>query len=250
MAHPALSPAEVFYPESDDQPMGETGIHSHVILNACGAIRAHYHGYRRRKDVYAVADMFLYYEEGNPRAVVAPDVFVVLGTHDEHRRTWKLWEEGQGPDFVLEVTSRSTRHEDLVSKREVYRSLGVKEYCQYDPLEEYLRPALQGLRLVGGEYEPMAPVGLEEGGLALYSAVLGLELRREEGERALRFLDPQTGASHVTPVEVTTNLEDTKARLDWSEAARQAAEARVEELEARLRTLQEGRDRAITPDVT
>jgi Uma2 family endonuclease len=36
-----------------------------------------------------------------------------------------LWNEPKGPDFVLEVTSASTRRDDERRKREVYAALGV-----------------------------------------------------------------------------------------------------------------------------
>ena len=36
-----------------------------------------------------------------------------------------MWNEPKGPDFVLEVTSASTRREDERRKREVYAALGV-----------------------------------------------------------------------------------------------------------------------------
>ena len=56
--------------------------------------------------------MFIYHEQGNPEAVVAPDVFVVIGApkraEDDRRLSYKLWEEPKGPDFVLEVASRRT----------------------------------------------------------------------------------------------------------------------------------------------
>ena len=98
----------------------------------------------------------MYYQEGNPRAVVAPDVFVVLGADNADRSTYRLWEEPKGPDFVLEITSRSTRREDQVSKRELYRSLRVQEYWQFDPTHDYLEPPLQGLELVAGGVPPRA----------------------------------------------------------------------------------------------
>ena len=34
---------------------------------------------RGRADVYVGSNNFLYYERGNPRAVVSPDVYVVVG---------------------------------------------------------------------------------------------------------------------------------------------------------------------------
>ena len=79
--------------------------------------------------MYVSGNLFIYYREGDPQAVVAPDVFVVLGADSADRSIYRLWEEPKGPDFVLEITSRSTRREDQVSKRELYRSLGVREYC-------------------------------------------------------------------------------------------------------------------------
>ena len=67
--------------------------------------------FRDRADVYVGGDMFVYYEEGNPGAVVAPDVFVVMGAAkraEDPRQSYKLWEEPKGPDFVLEVVSRKS----------------------------------------------------------------------------------------------------------------------------------------------
>ena len=42
------------------------------------------------------------------------------------------------------VMSRSTRGEDQGKKRRLYERLGVREYWQYDPTGDYLKPALQG----------------------------------------------------------------------------------------------------------
>ena len=70
--------------------------------------------------VYVGSNNFLYYERGNPRAVVAPDVYVEVGAAAHLRDTYLLWNEPKGPDFVLEVTSASTRREDERRKRDVY----------------------------------------------------------------------------------------------------------------------------------
>jgi len=78
--------------------------------------------------------MLLYHEEGNPAACVAPDVFVVQGVAKRERCTYRLWEEGQPPAVVFEITSRGTRLEDLGTKRALYAMLGVQEYFLYDPL--------------------------------------------------------------------------------------------------------------------
>ena len=100
----------VVYPTSDGQPMAETQIHGDCMMYVASALRWRFkkHG---RDDVYVGSNNFLYYERGNPRAVVAPDVYVVLGAPTSPPRdTFMLWNEPKGPDFVLEVTSASTRH--------------------------------------------------------------------------------------------------------------------------------------------
>ena len=190
--------------------------------------------------MYVSGNLFIYYREGDPRAVVAPDVFVVLGADSADRSTYRLWEEPKGPDFVLEITSRSTQREDQVSKRELYRSLGVGEYWQFDPTDDYLDPPLQGLELVAGEYRPLPARELADGTRALASAVLGLELRLSE--RGFRFHDPRTGRdlpNYAEAAEARRRKESRIAReteaLRRVTAARKAAEARVAELEARLR---------------
>ena len=133
--------------------MAETDHQRTPLTYAVDALRLHF---RDRPDVYVSGNLFMYYQEGNPRAVVAPDVFVVLGADNADRSTYRLWEEPKGPDFVLEITSRSTRREDQVSKRELYRSLRVQEYWQFDPTHDYLEPPLQGLELVAGGVPPRA----------------------------------------------------------------------------------------------
>ena len=155
------------------------------------AIEALRHHFRDRPDVYVSGNLFIYYEDGNPHAVVAPDVFVVLGADRADRSTYRLWEEPKSPDFVLEITSRSTRREDQVNKRDLYRTLGVQEYWQFDPTSDYLKPPLQGLELVARDYRRLPARELADGALALASGVLGLDLRLTD--RGLRFHDPQTG---------------------------------------------------------
>ena len=60
---------EIEYPESDGKPLGETGYHVEAILTLKEVLDRFW---RRRPKIFVAADMFLYYEEGNPSAVVAP----------------------------------------------------------------------------------------------------------------------------------------------------------------------------------
>ena len=110
MPHPTIATLnDLDYPESDGQPVAETEFQFNPILNAVGSLRIHF---QHRQDVYVVGNLLLYYEEGNQAASVAPDVFVAFGVPNHTRRTYLLWQEGKTPDFVLEVTSQSTRQAD------------------------------------------------------------------------------------------------------------------------------------------
>jgi Uma2 family endonuclease len=228
----STTPKPFHYPETDGKPMAETDVHIDVLIYLREALRDHF---RDDPRVYVAGNMLFYYEEGNPAACVAPDVFVVQGVAKGERRTYRLWEEVQSPAVVIEITSRGTRLEDLGTKRALYAMLGVREYFLYDPLGEYLQPPLQGYRLQEGEYQRMPPGG--EGKLA--SRELGLELRVEEGR--LRLVNPATGARLLTPAEARAAWRAEAAARQAEAAARQAeadarrvAEAEVERLRAEL----------------
>ena len=227
MSHPGLPHDALLYPCSDGQPMAETPVHGDCMMYVTSALRWWFekHG---PEDVYVGMNNFLYYERGNPRAVVSTDVYVVVGAPAGLRDTYLLWNEPKGPDFVLEVTSKSTRSTDEQRKREVYASLGVSEYFLYDPRAEYLAPPLQGFRLHEGEYRALPAVTvLSNRGVAVASGVLGLELRDEREARRVRLRDPATGES------LLSHRESERAREEEA-AARRAAEARIRELERAL----------------
>ena len=219
MPRSTLVTPDLDYPDSDGQPMAESEFQLNPILYAVGALRSHF---QNRNDVYVVGDLLLYYEQGNRGASVAPDVFVVFGASNHTRSSYLLWEEPKAPDWVLEVTSQSTRQVDQGTKRDLYVRLGIAEYWQYDPTGDYLEPPLQGFMLSDGQYgEALAP---ERVGAvwSAYSPVLGLNLRLDDG--VLRFHDPLTNEYLLTHQE--------------SEQARRQAEGRMAELEARMRDLQ------------
>ena len=253
MSHTGLPHDAVVYPTSDGQPMAETEIHGECMMHVTYALRRYFpkHG---REDVYVGSNNFLYYERGNPRAVVAPDVYVVLGAPAHPPRdTYMLWNEPKEPDFVLEVTSASTRHNDERLKRDVYAALGVREYFLYDPRAEYLAPPLQGWRLHEGAYRAMPAVtALSNRGVSIASEVLGLELRDDREARMVRLHDRAAGEDLPTYEEAVRAHRAAEARIELEvaarqreaaarqreAAARQAAEARAADLEARLRTLE------------
>ena len=145
---------DIHYPESDGRPMAETDLHLDVMLDLIHALKTRY---RDDPDVYVGGNLLLYYVKGDPRYSISPDVLVTRGIPKGRRDTYLLWEEGRMPFFVIEVTSKSTRKEDLQKKRDLYERLEVDEYFLFDPREEYLHPRLQGLRLENGKYQPIQP---------------------------------------------------------------------------------------------
>ena len=211
--------------------MAENDAQRDAIMYGIGALTLHF---RDRPDVYVSGDLLIYYEEGNPRVSIAPDVFVVFGVEDRRRPNYKLWEERRAPAFVLEVASPSTWRDDLGRKRSVYARLGVREYWQYDPDGEHLPARLQGERLTRSGYVRQPVATMPDGTLALYSDTLGLELRAAPG-REMRFRDPATGDELRSHDEEADARQAAETRAAAAETRAAAAEARAAELEAHLR---------------
>jgi len=224
---------KVSYPDSDGKPMAETDLHRNLMMSLIGALR-----WRYRDDplVYVSGNLLLYYQEGDPRRSTAPDVFVVKGVPAHDRRTYLLWEEGVAPCVAIELTSRKTRREDVRGKPELYARLGIREYFMFDPMEEYLRPALQGNRLgVSGGYVAIKP---EPGG-ALVSVELGLRLER--AGRRLRLWDLGTG-EELLDDQRRADAEHTRADAERTRAElerERAAEADRREADAHRRAVAE-----------
>jgi Uma2 family endonuclease len=239
----------VEYPEADGRPMAESDLHRDLMVYIINLLRRYFAGQR----VYVSGNLLLYYEEGNPRKSVAPDCFVVWGVEPHRRNVYKLWEEGQGPKVVFEVTSKTTRREDQRAKMWLYAQLGVQEYYLYDPTADYLDPPLVGYQLVGGGYVPMQPQNQELmlGEMAFtpeageppeyVSPLLGLRLALDEHNN-LRFYDPENGQRLLTDEEARQQAE---ARVRLSEQRVVYAEERATTAEERALTAEE---RALTAE--
>jgi Uma2 family endonuclease len=226
----SLEQSEIEYPSSDGEPMAESDITRDYLTYSVEALKLYFQG---NSDVYVSANSFVYYEEGNKAAVVAPDVYAVFGVRKRKRDNYKVWQEGGiTPQFVLEITSATTQDVDQETKPETYRSLGVREYFQYDPSGDYLNPILQGVRLVNGQYEPIEANNIAFDSLWLYSEVLGLELHIVSGE--LRFRNPQTGEFLKTYQQSEQARLAAESAFQQSEQARLAAESALRELVSQL----------------
>lgn len=230
VAPPVPAPAgAVEYPTSDGKPMGESDLHRDQMVDLILALQQFY---RDDPRVYATGNLVFYYEEGNRRRHLSPDVMVVFGVPQGRRLVYKLWEEGKAPSLVIEVTSRTTRREDLGKKKQLYERFGVEEYVLFDPTGDYLEPRLQIHRLTGDGYR-RAPA--ED------------DLLRTVGLRAvvvdgwLRLQEPATGRLLPTPreaearaAEQAARAAEQAARADREAEARRRLEREVAELRARL----------------
>jgi hypothetical protein len=220
--------SQVYYPESDGKPMGETDDHRNAMVRHIELLEDFYQGQK----VYVSGDLLLYYEQGNPRKFVVPDAFVVKGLQPKSRRVYKTWVEGRSPDVVIETTSRKTRRKDTGDKPRLYARLGVKEYFLFDPHQEYLDPPLQGYRLSAGVFQPIEP---GDGG-SLDSHELGLRLCIGEGR--LQFVCLATGERLLTRAERAEREAEARQRegerANREAEARQAAEAEIAHLREEL----------------
>ena len=217
---PVLAPSD--YPESDGKPMAETPVHLRAMFDAGFPLHRFF---KTRSDVYVGSNMFIYYREGDLRRSVVPDVWVAFGVPKlPERRTWLLWLEGKGPDFVLEITSKWTRGEDEGRKKRLYEQLGVRQYWQFDPTGDYLDPILKGRELApDGKYRDLMPK--EREGVLRHSSLLGLELCLEDGR--LYYFDP------VRKVRLLTDDEREDARQLAEDARRREEDARQRAEDAR-----------------
>ena len=170
----------------------------------------------------------------NLAGVRYPDLLIAFGvdpTAYYRSNAYIISEQGKPPDFVMEIASRSTGREDVRDKPADYAALGIQEYWRFDETGEFHLTRLAGDRLVDGQYEPIPIETVEEGVLQGYSAALNLIIRWENSQ--LKWHDPATG-EHIPTFE-----QERGGRIA-AEAERDAARARVQELEAELKRRDSG----------
>ena len=219
----------IIYPESDGKPMAETELHRDALINALIIL---IEAFKDKPDVCVSGNMMMYYVEGDPKKSISPDVFVSFGIGKKLRRTYRVWEEGKPPDFVLEFSSEKTHRTDQNEKKLLYASIGVQEYFLYDPERQYLPTPLMGFRLVDGEYVPI-PAGTDG---SVMSVTLNLELRLRGN--ILGFYDTVSLKWLETPADTAAARADQEAaRADQETEIRKQAEAEAARLREELERL-------------
>jgi Uma2 family endonuclease len=225
-----LPPTEDELPCDDGMPM-ETQRHAlqmQLLIDPLRLIWAD------RMDAYVGGNMFIYFslEQVRHQDFRGPDFFAVLGVPKRERKSWVVWQEGKGPDVVIELLSESTAAQDKGEKKDIYQDrLRVPEYFWFDPFTA----EWGGFTLRNRGYEPLT----EDGQGRLTSQCLELALVRWDGvyqdveARWLRWVTLE-GTLLPTPQEVATETQQqaAEAQQHVAEAQQQAAEAQQQAAEA------------------
>lgn len=219
-----LKSQPIIYPSSDGTPVAETFVHLYALLTTLEVLKQFLEG----RQATVLANQYLYYAQNLPRLRVAPDVMVILDVAPGGRDNYKVWEEGQVPSVILEMTSASTQEHDKGYKKTLYEQLQVSEYWLFDPKGEWVEGQLRGYRLVGEVYEPITDSRSEP-----------LKLRLQVEGLLLGFYREDTGEKLLIPTELATELRRTAELLEQERQRAERAEQRAERLAERLRALGE-----------
>jgi Putative restriction endonuclease len=211
---PTLKSSEIVYPSADGKPVAETYDHLYAILTTLEVIKQYLAGQRAT----VLANQFLYYAQGLPKLRVAPDVMVIFDVEPGGRDNYKIWEEGQLPKVIFEMTSPGTKSEDQITKKDLYEGIEVQEYWLFDPRGEWIPEQLRGYQL-----------GVEGYQLIRDNRSDVLQLRLEIEGKLIGFYREDNGEKLLIPDELASALEAERQR---AEAERQRAEAERQRAEA------------------
>ncbi len=234
---------EVFYPDSDGEPMADNTLQLEWIFTLKGGLDFLF---KDDPDVFVAGDLLWYPVQGDNRTSVAPDVMVVFGRPKGYRGSYQQWEEaGIAPQVVFEVLSPSNTLAEMASKRQSYSRYGVEEYYEYDPNHG----TLHGWQRIGVE---LIEIDRMQGWVSPRLGVtFGLEgtdlvLTGPDGRRLQSYIDVATERDNVLRErnEAISRLSDAfaerneiSAELDQERERRESAEQMAERLAARLREL-------------
>ncbi len=192
-----LPPTEDELPYDDGMPM-ESQRHAIQLQLLMDPLRLYW---TDRHDVFVGGNMFVYFslDQVRNQDFRGPDFFVALGVPKRERKSWVVWQEGKGPDVVIELLSDSTAAHDKGEKKLIYQDrLRVPEYFWFDPFSG----ECAGFTLRAGVYVPIARDAQER----LFSQQLDLVVVQWEGiyqELSARWLRwaTVTGVLLPTPQE-------------------------------------------------
>lgn len=171
------------------------------------------------------SDQFVYYDASNPKACLAPDVYIKLGPGQSDIESWKTWERGT-PELAIEIASRSDLpDEPWEGKLARYHRLGLRELVRFDAR------GAQALRVWDYVDGDLAERKIEPGAAAPCSVLnLWWVVVPHEQWGSLLRLSHDAAGQHLVKSELET---EAAARQREAEARQQEAEARRQEAEAR-----------------
>lgn len=215
-----MPPTQDELPYSDGVPM-ESNRHVLQMYLLIETLKRHW---ADRENTFVGGNMFVYFspKQSFNHDFRGPDFFAVQGVPYRSRKSWVVWEEGKGPDVVIELLSESTADRDKEEKKLIYQErLRVPEYFYFHPYTG----EWAGFALRDGVYEPLA----EDAEGRLVSQQTGLVLVQWRGMFSdefatwLRWAKP---SGELLPTEAEARA---VAQLEATLAQRQA-EALAEKL--------------------
>jgi hypothetical protein len=223
------SPKPIHFPTT--RPVPETAVHMRLRTALFLIIERELRG-----RAFVGSDQFVYWDATDPKACLSPDVIVRLGGPLELLPSYKTWVHG-APQLGIEIVSRTDRRDKSLPKNlERYRRAGIAELARFDP--EKSKP----LRLWDfsdgklAERDLTDPEARRCAALAAYwvvvnDATLGPMLRVARDSAGTDLW--------VTPDEAeqaaSASRDAERAALEAERAAKDAALARIAELERQLR---------------
>jgi hypothetical protein len=241
-----LARDRVFYPVSDD--MGEHELQTlmrELLRPLLARLLA-----SRGLVAHAGSDQFIYWERGNVKACVAPDLYVLPGVPQERViKSWKTWEErGLVPSLAIEIVTTDVV-KDYEECPELYRALGVRELVIYDPKIEAAprrikRWRFQVYRRTSRGFSRVVATDVDR----VRSHALGAWLR-VVGEGMARRLRIATGLRGETLLPTSDEVAKTahgraEEERNRAEAERKRADAEHERAEAECERAEAERERA------
>ncbi len=227
-----LSPADFLDPQLDDHFVQGTLHHSDVSQ----ARSIFQYLYRDEPDIAVFSQLKMDWGiEGLSRP--SPDIAVIpnVKKRNKNRYVFDVRGEGTQPTFVLEVVAPRFRQADRVTKVGIYQQARVAEYVIIDSglSEETNKFSYEviGYRFQDDVFTEIQP---NERGW-VFSKINNVWIGINETEDGFFIIDRQTGERILSAEE---RIEVAIAHAETTAAARAAVEARVTELEIRLRELE------------
>jgi len=204
----------IVYPDSDGQPMSDNTLQFQWIVTIKENLDLLF---ADNSNVFVAGDLLWYPVEGNNTIRRAPDAMVVFGRPKGYRGSYKQWQEDNiPPQVVFEILSPGNTIKEMAAKLQFYQQYGVEEYYLYDPE----KVDFAGWQKIDGKLTIIEEIQ------GWVSPILGV---RFEMAKELQIFTP-TGERFLTFVELGQRLQQEKQRAEL-------AEARLKELEERLKSL-------------